>query len=98
MNWTFFFRDILQPFLFFGLFLMTFITMLISIRNEKRAIEKHERDIIQSAKLIKRNYELLREAAKGHKHLQNVLETEEKIAPKYEKMQTGTPEKLPIHG
>jgi len=76
MNWTIIFRDVLQPILFFGLFLMTFISMLINIRVERRAIAKHERDIVQSAKLIKRNYELLKEAAKGHEHLQKVLEGE----------------------
>ena len=49
MDWTAIFRDIIQPFLFKGpwpelcpeicpgLFTMSFVTMIISIRTEKRA-------------------------------------------------------------
>ncbi len=77
MTWTMVFRNILQPFLFIGLFTMTFISMTISIGTEKRAIEKNERDIVKNAELITRNYELLKAAAKGHEQLQRVLDADD---------------------
>ena len=76
MAWTVLFRDFTQPFLFIGLFTMTFISMTISIRTEKRVIEKNERDIVKNAELITRNYEFLKAASKGHEPLQRVLDAD----------------------
>lgn len=67
MGWSELFKDIIQPILFFGLFIMSFVSMMIAIRAEKREIERNSQDIIKNAEMIKRNYELLQEAIQGHK-------------------------------
>jgi len=67
VGWSELFKDIIQPILFFGLFIMSFVSMMIAIRAEKREIERNSQDIIKNAEMIKRNYELLQEAIQGHK-------------------------------
>jgi len=69
MTWAEVFSNIIQPILFFGLFIMTFVSMTIAIRAEKRAIERNKQDIIRNAKMIKKNYEILKELAIEHHKL-----------------------------
>ena len=76
MTWLEVFQSILQPILFFGLFIMTFISMSIAIRAEKREIARNRRSIIANAKQIERNYRLLKTAAESNKKLQEVLKDE----------------------
>ncbi len=76
MTWLEVFQSILQPILFFGLFIMTFISMSIAIRAEKREIARNRRNIIANAKQIERNYRLLKTAAQSNKKLQEVLKDE----------------------
>ena len=76
MTWLEVFQSILQPILFFGLFIMTFISMSIAIRAEKREIARNRRNIIANAKQIERNYRLLKTAAESNKKLQEVLKDE----------------------
>jgi len=66
MNWEALFSNIIQPTLFFGLFVMTFISMMIAIRAEKREIKRNEENIVKNAKMIERNYKLLKKAVEGH--------------------------------
>ncbi len=76
MTWLEVFQSILTPILFFGLFIMTFISMSIAIRAEKREIARNRRSIIANAKQIERNYRLLKTAAESNKKLQEVLKDE----------------------
>lgn len=73
MQWHIIFRDFIQPFLFVGLFTMTFISLMYIRRADKRAHQKLQQDLVANAKKIIHNYQLLQEAAKGHKHLTKVL-------------------------
>ena len=66
MTWTQIFAAIVQPVLFIGLFIMTFISMTIAIRAEKREIERNKQDILANAKQIKENYEILKKLAEEH--------------------------------
>lgn len=77
-GWPQIFAFVITPILFGGLFSMSFITMIIAFRAEKRAIAANQKDIIKNAKLIARNYKLLKEAAQGHTHLEEVLNDVEK--------------------
>jgi hypothetical protein len=43
---------------------------MTNIMIERRATEKNQRDIVENAKLITRNHELLHEAAGRHDYLQ----------------------------
>ncbi len=76
-GWQQIFSFVITPILFGGLFTMSFVTMIIALRVEKRAIDKNQRDIVKNAKSIARNYKLLKAAAKGHENLEKVLENQE---------------------
>lgn len=76
-GWPQIFAFVITPILFGGLFSMSFITMIIALRGEKRAIASNQRDIVKNARLIARNYKLLKEAAQGHAHLEEVLNSVE---------------------
>ena len=82
MTWLEIFQSILQPILFFGLFFMTFISMSIAIRAERRDIKRNRLSILANAKQIEKNYKLLKAAAESNKKLQSVMKSEnEKIEP-----------------
>ena len=82
MTWLEVFQSILQPILFFGLFFMTFISMSIAIRAERRDIKRNRLSILANAKQIEKNYKLLKAAAEANTKLQSVMKTEnEKIEP-----------------
>ena len=76
MTWLEVFQTVLTPILFFGLFIMTFISMSIAIRAEKREIARNRSSILANAKQIERNYRLLKTAAESNKKLQEVLKDE----------------------
>ena len=76
MTWLEVFQTVLTPILFFGLFIMTFISMSIAIRAEKREIARNRSSILANAKQIERNYRLLKSAAESNKKLQEVLKDE----------------------
>ena len=76
MTWLEVFQSVLTPILFFGLFIMTFISMSIAIRAEKREIARNRSSILANAKQIERNYRLLKSAAESNKKLQEVLKDE----------------------
>jgi hypothetical protein len=76
MTWLEVFQTVLTPILFFGLFIMTFISMSIAIRAEKREIARNRSSILDNAKQIERNYRLLKSAAESNKKLQEVLKDE----------------------
>ena len=80
MTWLEVFQSILQPILFFGLFFMTFISMSIAIRAERRDIKRNRLSILANAKQIEKNYMLLKAAAESNKKLQSVMKSE-KIEP-----------------
>ena len=46
MTWSKVFSDFIQPILFAGLFAMTFVSMLVALRNERRERKKRERRIV----------------------------------------------------
>ena len=46
MTWSTLFRDFIQPVLFAGLFVMTFIGLRISLKNQKRERSKGEKRIV----------------------------------------------------
>ena len=80
MTWLVVFQSILQPILFFGLFFMTFISMSIAIRAERRDIKRNRLSILANAKQIEKNYMLLKAAAEANEKLQSVMKSEnEKI-------------------
>ena len=82
MTWLEVFQSILQPILFFGLFFMTFISMSIAIRAERRDIKRNRLSILANAKQIEKNYKLLKAAAEANEKLQEVMKSEnEKIEP-----------------
>ena len=81
-GWQQIFSFVITPILFGGLFSMSFITMIIALRGEKRAIAKNQLDIVKNAKSIARNYRLLKAASKGHENLEKVLEVQEEIDDK----------------
>ena len=82
MTWLEIFQSILQPILFFGLFFMTFISMSIAIRAERRDIKRNRLSILANAKQIEKNYKLLKAAAEANEKLKEVLKSEnEKIEP-----------------
>jgi len=82
MTWLEIFQSILQPILFFGLFFMTFISMSIAIRAERRDIKRNRLSILANAKQIEKNYILLKAAAEANEKLQSVMKSEnEKIEP-----------------
>ncbi len=82
MTWLEIFQSILQPILFSGLFIMTFISMSIAIRAERRDIKRNRLNILENAKQIEKNYMLLKAAAESNKKLQSVMKSEsEKIEP-----------------
>jgi len=76
MTWLEVFQTVLTPILFFGLFIMTFISMSIAIRAEKREIARNRSSILANAKQIERNYRLLKAAAEANAKLQEVINTE----------------------
>ena len=76
MTWLEVFQTVLTPILFFGLFIMTFISMTIAIRAEKREIARNRSSILANAKQIERNYRLLKAAAEANAKLQEVINTE----------------------
>ena len=76
MTWLEVFQSVLTPILFFGLFIMTFISMSIAIRAERREIARNRSSILANAKQIERNYRLLKTAAESNKKLQEVLKDE----------------------
>ena len=76
-GWQKIFSYVITPVLFGGLFTMSFVTMIIALRGEKRAIAKNQIDIVKNAKSIARNYRLLKAASKGHENLEKVLEVQE---------------------
>ena len=76
MTWLEVFQSVLTPILFFGLFIMTFISMSIAIRAERREIARNRSSILANAKQIERNYRLLKTAAESNKKLQEVLKNE----------------------
>ena len=49
-GWQQIFSFVITPILFGGLFSMSFITMIIALRGEKRAIAKNQLDIVKNAK------------------------------------------------
>ncbi len=80
MTWLEVFQSVLQPILFFGLFIMTFVSMSIAIRAERRDIKRNRLSILANAKQIEKNYMLLKAAAESNKKLQSVMKSEsEKI-------------------
>ncbi len=82
MTWLEIFQSILQPILFFGLFIMTFVSMSIAIRAERRDIKRNRLSILANAKQIEKNYKLLKAAAEANEKLKEVLKSEnEKIEP-----------------
>ncbi len=76
MTWLEVFQSVLTPILFFGLFIMTFISMSIAIRAERREIARNRSSILANAKQIERNYRLLKAAAEANAKLQEVINTE----------------------
>ena len=76
MTWLEVFQSILQPILFSGLFIMTFVSMTIALRAEKRDITRNRLNIIANAKQIEKNYRLLKAAAEANKKLQKVMNSE----------------------
>ena len=76
MTWLEVFQSVLTPILFFGLFIMTFISMTIAIRAEKREIARNRSSIVANAKQIERNYRLLKAAAEANEKLQAVIKKE----------------------
>ena len=76
MTWLEVFQTVLTPILFFGLFIMTFISMSIAIRAERREIARNRSSILANAKQIERNYRLLKAAAEANAKLQEVINTE----------------------
>jgi len=76
MTWLEVFQSILQPILFSGLFIMTFVSMTIALRAEKRDISRNRLNIIANAKQIEKNYRLLKAAAEANKKLQKVMNSE----------------------
>ena len=76
MTWLEVFQTVLTPILFFGLFIMTFISMSIAIRAEKREIARNRSSILANAKQIERNYRLLETAAESNKKLQEGINAE----------------------
>ena len=76
MTWLEVFQSVLQPILFFGLFIMTFISMSIAIRAEKREIARNRNSIIANAKQIERNFKLLKDAAEANVKLKEVMNSE----------------------
>ena len=82
MTWLDVFQSILQPILFFGLFIMTFVSMSIAIRSERRDIKRNRLNILANAKQIEKNYKLLQAASEANEKLQEVMKSEsEKIEP-----------------
>ncbi len=80
MTWLEVFQSVLQPILFFGLFFMTFVSMSIAIRSERRDIKRNRLSIIANAKQIEKNYKLLKAASESTVKLQEVMKSEsEKI-------------------
>ena len=76
MTWLEVFQSVLTPILFFGLFIMSFISMSIAIRAEKREIARNRSSILANAKQIERNYRLLKAAAEANKKLQEGIKAE----------------------
>ncbi len=76
MTWLEVFQTVLTPILFFVLFIMTFISMSIAIRSERREIARNRSSILANAKQIERNYRLLKAAAEANAKLQEVINTE----------------------
>ncbi len=76
MTWLEVFQTVLTPILFFGLFIMTFISMSIAIRAERREIARNRSSILANAKQIERNYRLLQAAAEANEKLQEGIKAE----------------------
>jgi hypothetical protein len=55
---------------------MTFISMSIAIRAEKRDIARNRNSIIANAKQIQRNFKLLRAASEANEKLKEVMNGE----------------------
>ncbi len=82
MTWLEVFQSILTPILFFGLFIMTFISVTIAIRSERRDIKRNRLNILANAKQIEKNYKLLKAASESNVKLQEVMKGEsEKAEP-----------------
>lgn len=79
MDWPFIWANVVQPVLFFGLFIMTFIGMMISLKGFKRQlkedeckIDENQRKIIDNTRQIQREHKLLLDAITKRKSLRKL--------------------------
>lgn len=77
-TWQFVWTFIVQPIILFGLFTMTFFSLVIAIRAFKKQLRKDEEEIHHNSDQIKNLYKVVGEHLKASKELEKTIKENEK--------------------